>query len=234
MSIGDWGGAWWTWLSQMSATLPNPQTDTTGALAHQNNSGPVFFVPGNFGGATTRSFSVPAGKPLLFPILNYAVIQYPVPLENQMIADFNTATPTSLSATIDGAPVPNLTSHLETSGVFSMGHAVPGTYGPGFETPGFPGDPACSGFTPDLLCPSISTGYYLMLELSPGNHVISVDGSMTWPVPVDPTYFPTGGQVSIDTAVTSNIDAVPEPASALLILPGLLGMAAIRRKLTRS
>jgi hypothetical protein len=73
------------------------------------------------------------------PFLNYAVIQYPVPFGNQMIAEFNTATPTSLGATIDGAPVPDLTSHLETSGVFSMGLAVPGTYGPGFETPGFPG-----------------------------------------------------------------------------------------------
>ncbi len=233
-SIGDWGGAWWTWVSQMSDTLPNPQTDTTGALAHQNNSGPVFFVAGNFGGTTTRSFSVPAGSLLLVPVLNFSIIQYPVPLENQVIASFNNATPTNLTATIDGAPVPNLTSHLETSGVFSMGHAVPGTYGVDFETPGFPGDPACPGFTPDLLCPSIATGYYLMLELSPGQHVISVGGSMTWDLPVDPIYFPTGGQLSIDTAVTSNIDAIPEPACALLILPGLLGIAAIRRKQAQS
>ncbi len=91
-SIGDWGGAWWTWVSQMSDTLPNPQTDTTGALAHQNNNGPVFFVAGNSGGTNTRSFSVPAGKLLLFPVLNFASIQYPVPLENQIISNFNSAT----------------------------------------------------------------------------------------------------------------------------------------------
>jgi hypothetical protein len=230
-SIGDWGGAWWTWVTQMSDTLPNPLTDPTGALAHQNNNGPVFFVAGNFGGMNTRSFSVAAGRLLLFPLLNYDALQYPVALENQLISNFNTAIPTSLFATIDGVPVPSLASHLETSGVFSMGHAIPGTYGFDFLTPGFPGDPACPGFTPDLLCPSISTGYYLMLELSPGKHVISVGASMTWDIPVDPTYFPTGGQFSIDTAVTSNIDAIPEPASALLLVPGLLGVCTLRRRL---
>jgi hypothetical protein len=158
----------------------------------------------------------------------------PQGLENQMIAEFATATPTNLTATIDGVPVPNLISHLETSGVFSMGLALPGTNGPAFGTPGFPGDPACPGFTPDLLCPAIATGYYLMLELSPGEHVITFGGSMTWGVPVDPTYFPTGGEVSIDTLTTSNIFAVvPEPASALLVLVGLLGISVMRRQFRR-
>jgi hypothetical protein len=77
-SIGDWNGGWWTWVSEMP-TSGNP-FDTNGALAHQNNNGPVFYVVGNSGGVSTRSFSVLAGKPLLFPLVNYSVVQYPVAL----------------------------------------------------------------------------------------------------------------------------------------------------------
>src|SRR3954470_4456879 len=68
-SIADWTAAWWTWVLQ-APVVTNPLLDTTGHFANVNNNGPVFFIAGSQGGAVTRSFSVPAGKPVLFPLIN--------------------------------------------------------------------------------------------------------------------------------------------------------------------
>ena len=230
--IADWTEGWWTWASQFPA-VGNPFDDPTGAMANANNNGPVFYVAGTFAGTATRSFTIGAGTPLLFAMSNLAAVQFPVALENDIVAAFYAGS-ANLTATIDGVPVANPTSYAETSGVFSMGHAIPGSYGEAvFETPGFPGDPACPGFTPDLLCPAISMGYWLMVNLPPGEHVITTGGTVTFDLPDDPTYFPGGGQVTIDTLTTDIIDvAIPEPGSALLLFPAVLGVSL--RRLRRS
>jgi len=227
-SIADWTVGWWTWLLQFP-TVGNPLDDQTGALATANNNGPVFYVAGTAAGPVTRSFSVNAGTPLLFAMANVIPVQWPVSLENQVVADFYAATP-DLVATIDGLPVPDLTSYAETSGVASLGDAVPGSLGEAFETPGFPGDPACQNFTPDLLCPAISAGYYLMVNLPPGEHIITTGGTVTFNLPDDPTYIPGGGTVTLDTLTTDIIDVIPEPASGLLLLSALIGTRYCRRR----
>jgi hypothetical protein len=225
--IADWTVGWWSWVLQFPA-VGNPLDDTTGALATVNNNGPVFYVAGTGAGTATRSFTVGTGTPLLFAMANILPTQWPVALENAVVASFYAATP-SLIATIDGVPVPDLTSYAETSGVSSLGHAIPGSLGETFETPGFPGDPACPGFTPDLLCPVISAGYYLMVNLPPGEHVITTGGTVTFNLPDDPTYIPGGATVALDTLTTDIIDVVvPEPASALLVLPAIFGISLCR------
>jgi len=50
--------------------------DPTGEFCHVGQSGPVFFLAGNFGGTTVRHCTVPAGKALFFPILNYFWVQF--------------------------------------------------------------------------------------------------------------------------------------------------------------
>ena len=64
--LGDLGAAG---SSRSKVVRGNPLTDTTGAFAHVNNHGPVFFVAGAFppfGPATVEgSFSVEEGMPLL-------------------------------------------------------------------------------------------------------------------------------------------------------------------------
>ena len=161
---------------------------------------------------------------------NLAAVQFPVALENEIVTNFYAGT-ADLTATIDGSPITNLTSYAETSGVFSMGHAIPGSIRETFETPGFPGDdPAhCGTFTSDLLCPSISMGYWLMVNLPPGEHTITTGGTVTFDLPNDPTYFPGGGQVTIDTLTTDTIDVlVPEPGAVLLSLPWFSGILLLR------
>jgi hypothetical protein len=187
-SVSQWTGDWWTWALQSPADQ-NPVLDQTGAFANVNNNGPVFFIAGDFGGTVERSFSVPAGKPLLVPLLNYVDAEGPgitptIPgwkgsfkaEVNKVLAGFqngdgpNGVQPgvSSLFATIDGVPVENPQSHLEKSGFFSMGPVQPGSL---IESLGI----AAAG---TVLSPAKSVGYWLMITgLSPGEHTLEFGGT---------------------------------------------------------
>src|SRR5262249_30989177 len=73
---------WWQWVFSRPAidiggTNTNPVLDSTGAFAavgQENGIGPgdkSFFLAGTFGGAATRTVTVPADKALFFPINNF-------------------------------------------------------------------------------------------------------------------------------------------------------------------
>ena len=49
---------WWQWALGIPISS-NPISDPDGSFAQVNNNGPVFFVAGNFGGNTTRTFRHP-------------------------------------------------------------------------------------------------------------------------------------------------------------------------------
>jgi hypothetical protein len=63
-------GHWWQWALSIPAAI-NPVADATGEFAAVGQSGPVWYLAGNFGGTTVRTVTVPANKALFFPILNY-------------------------------------------------------------------------------------------------------------------------------------------------------------------
>jgi hypothetical protein len=76
-----WAQTWWQWVLSIPDNMPkapnplfdNPSTTTTfaGAAAAIGNTGPVFFLAGTFGsGSTTRTITVPYGKPVFFPVVN--------------------------------------------------------------------------------------------------------------------------------------------------------------------
>lgn len=70
MSYGDWSVAWW----QYALTFTNdvsPIMDTTGAQCNSGQKGPVFFLAGAGSGSATRVCTVPAGKALFMPIVNF-------------------------------------------------------------------------------------------------------------------------------------------------------------------
>lgn len=235
-SIAEWTEAWWTWALQAPAAS-NPLTDETGEFAQVNNDGPVFFIAGTLGGgAVSRSFEVPEGKPVLLPMINFfdtepAEIDPP---EATLADRENAATvvvagwldavePASLFASIDGNPVAGPDQYLEVTGFFSMGPTQAGSLVEAF------GVPAGAELTP-----SKAAGYWLMIDgLARGQHTLHVGGSSAGftPEPNCCTNFPIAA-FSQDNTLT--ITVVPEPASAILALSGLLVLLlAVRRQARR-
>jgi hypothetical protein len=228
-SIAAWTADWWTWAAQ---TSPSPLSDPTGAFANENNNGPVFFIAGNSGGTATRSFTVPAGKPILLPLINLFDIE-PSPqtdpatlAQRKLAADLviggwvNSVDTASLFASIDGNPVPSPANYLEVSDFFDMGLVQEGSYlASNFGLP-----------VGNETFPTKSAGYWLMItDLSLGSHELHFGGSSNgFDIPpncCDPGPFP-----AFSTEMTDTIVVTPEPASAWPMLSGLLVLSLATRK----
>jgi hypothetical protein len=160
---------WWKWALGFSNDNPNPFTDTTGALAGLNQDGHVFFMPGIAGpGSFSRTMTVPAGKPLLVPLVvtelstleGAGSTPTQVRSADKSFADLID----SLHATIDRMPVPDLFSHREVSPTFHFDAASNNPIG----------DPAGDSGIAE------ADGYWLMLPpMSPGTHVINAGGAVS-------------------------------------------------------
>lgn len=231
-SVAEWTAEWWTWAAQAPAAQ-SPIGDTTGAFANVNNNGPVFFIAGSDGlsGALSRSFEVPAGKPVLLPMINLfdtepAEIDPPTATlddrknaANIVVDGFvHAVDATSLFASIDGNAVANPAHYLVVTDLFSLGPTQAGSW---IESLGVPAGAE--------LFPSKAAGYWLMIEgLSPGPHTLRFGGSSVAFTP-GANCCTNGAFPAFSQDTTANITVVPEPASALLILSGLLGMLTLRR-----
>jgi hypothetical protein len=210
-TIGEWSASQWQWAVSFDTTMDNPFTDTTGAHAGLNQSGPVFYLAGTTGGSETRSFSVPAGLHILVPLLVAEIAEreldpdpaLPNPTPAEIRTEVNDLADLidELHATIDGVPVPDLFSHREDSPDFSM-NAAPN------NIVGLPvGD---SGV-------AVADGYWLMLEpMSIGETIVLNYG---------------GGidQFDFFVNVTATITFIPEPSTFLLAAFGVLGCGWRRR-----
>jgi hypothetical protein len=129
----------------------------------------VFFMPGvASSGSFSRTIRVPAGKPLLVPLVvvelstleGAGTTPTQVRSADKSFADLID----SLHATIDGVPVPDLFAHREVSPTF---HFV--------AAPNNPiGDPAGDSGIAE------ADGYWLMLApMSAGTHVINAGGTVS-------------------------------------------------------
>ena len=208
-TIAQWGEQWWTWVLGTPTTtadgFSNPQLDDTGASAHLGDvGGPVFFVAGNFGGSTERTFSAPQGQYFLLPLVNSVWI--PDPGETlQNAIDGNAVyinKVDSLHAVIDGVIITDVFDHRETttaaSGGFSFtvpdnGLVAAGTYGP-----------------------TAQDGYWLMLTLTPGQHTISFGG--------------TSDSFTNVYSVIDHINVVPIPAAVWLFGSALAGFGVFSKR----
>jgi hypothetical protein len=68
-SLDEWSAEWWKWALSFP-TPTNPLLDETGEHASQGDVGQVFFLAGTTGENATRSFSVPTGHHIFFPLVN--------------------------------------------------------------------------------------------------------------------------------------------------------------------
>lgn len=166
-TIGAWSGAWWQWAAALAP--PNdPFTDTTGASAGRNQSGPVFFLAGSTGSGI-RHFTVPANTYLLVPLfvgelsqleLSFSYTEAQVKQAAKQQADQIN----SLHATLDGTTIAQATlfTHREVSPAFSfvaVANNQVGIFAVGN-----------SGI-------AIADGYFLMLDPpAPGTHVLNYGG----------------------------------------------------------
>jgi hypothetical protein len=64
-----WTAKWWIWLMSIPTNV-NPAADSSGIHCAQGQIGPVWFLAGSTTGNAERVCSIPAGKSILFPLLD--------------------------------------------------------------------------------------------------------------------------------------------------------------------
>jgi hypothetical protein len=180
-SQAEWTANWWSHM--FSFGCDNfPLLDPDGSSAGLNTAGPVIFLPGNFGGTTTRTITVPHGKALLFPIVNVLWIYsacYEAAEEDEALANGTleayinsiidpvlSGADVSLSATLDNVAFNNLRNYRFTSNLydFEANPELADCFDP------------CLG-ADDLL--GLTDGYWLLLKpLSRGQHTLNFQGNV--------------------------------------------------------
>jgi len=163
-SYEQWAVAWWKWAIGAPATL-NPILDPTGKSCSVGQHGVVWFL----GGAPKpieRHCTLPAGRALFFPVVNYLHCREPddPPLTRAELE--TTVAPveqaTRLEVLVNGYPVTGLSRYLVTSPEFSVALPPGNIFGHRAGT---------------VVSPCLGKGYYVMLTpLAPGRHALVIRG----------------------------------------------------------
>jgi hypothetical protein len=174
LGYGEWSARWWQWAYGLPAP-GHPLFDETGADCAAGQSGPVWFLGGvfNVSGSAVRDLcTVPAGKAILFPIINaeWDNVCPPSTYTDAELRQFVTDainSVTALAADVDGVPIENLSAYRFAGPSFAVD--LP---------PGSLFDLFC-GTPPGHYSPFVPDGYYVMLTpLSPGPHTIHFTGTI--------------------------------------------------------
>lgn len=163
-SQAEWTQRWWQWASSFD-NEDSPVADRTGERCHLRQSGPVWFLAGTYGTQRTiRSCTVPAGKYLFFPLVNYVVyprggVQATTCESVTQNAKVVTDDVASLFIDIDGARGSSLETHrLASPGCFDLWARVAGGA---------------------KLYPAAANGYYVMLSpLKAGQYELNFGGAL--------------------------------------------------------
>ncbi len=62
-------GRWWTWAHSADDSV-SPVRDTTGEFCDHDQPDDLWFLAGTHGGTVQRTCRIPAGRPLVFPLVN--------------------------------------------------------------------------------------------------------------------------------------------------------------------
>ena len=154
----DWSRQWWTWAASFELS-GSPVADRTGRLCHLKQEGAVWFLAGTYDThRTIRKCTVPAGKYLFFPLVNY--VFFSPPEDARTCADVRKLVSkpmddvTSLVLEVDGKRLNGLEAHRLATGCFDLYERIGGS-----------------------TAVSASNGYYVMLKpLTPGTHTLNFGG----------------------------------------------------------
>lgn len=181
ITYGEWTARFWQWLHSIPKP-DNPAADPTGKNCGLKQTGPVWFLPGTFGGINERTCTIPAGKAILLSAINvmcsYAEHHLKTEPELRACAKADQDKVTATSIAVDGV---QLNPVRLQSPLFTV------TLPPNNAL----------GLKPQTT-PAISDGYWVFLQpLPPGNHTIHSSGSL-----VD---FTTTGTVNFASEIIDHI-----------------------------
>jgi hypothetical protein len=177
LTYGEWTARWWQWIYSMPEQ-DNPAVDETGEDCANNQSGPVWFLAGTFGGTVIRDCTIPSDKAILFPIMNVECDTATEPTfdtesELRACAKADQDSVVTKEVSVDGVNIANLDSFRFQSPLFNLT---------------FP-ENNVGGIAPQTT-KAISDGFWILLEpLPPGRHEIHSRGSLGDPTATGTTNF---------------------------------------------
>ncbi len=177
--LGRLGASWWQWIYSIPCDR-NPLLDETGAFQNRGQRGAVYFLAGSGGQTVVRNVTIPRGRFIFFPIVNYSN-SYPCPdpdfkpAPGQSLEDFLTQGAQEaidlvdfLSVELDNVALQNLTNNRGTSDLF--------TFRPATGLDGCLGDACLAGTRKQ----AVTDGYWMLLSpLSRGNHKLRIRGGVS-------------------------------------------------------
>jgi len=159
LSQEAWSREWWQWAGSFERS-GSPVADRTGERCGLAQSGAVWFLAGTYGTKRTiRTCTIPAGKHLFFPLINYVVGPRYVGSHTcdhaKATAASMTDGATSLVLELDGKLFKDVSTHRQaTRECFDLAERVGGG-----------------------VAPTAANGYYIMLRpLSRGTHTLNFGG----------------------------------------------------------
>jgi hypothetical protein len=167
LTYGQWTAKWWQWGYSIPKDI-NPAYDDTGKNCAQKQNGPVWFLAGTYGHAVNRKCDIPAGKAILFPILNSecSFAEFP---KLKTLSELRTCAKTiqdqvsSLKASVDGIPIPSLQEYRIQSPPFNFTLSQNNIL----------------GLAANVTTQAIADGNWVFLKpLSPGSHKITFRGGI--------------------------------------------------------
>ena len=169
-TYGEWTAKWWQWGYSVPKNI-NPAYDDTGKNCAQKQYGPVWFLAGTYGHPVERVCTIPAGKAILFPILNSecSFAEFPklkTLSELRMCAKTIQDQVTTLMASVDGVPILHLQEYRIQSPPFN------------FTLP----HNNILGMSANTTTEAVADGNWVFLKpLSPGVHKIIFKGEVQQP-----------------------------------------------------
>jgi hypothetical protein len=177
LTYGEWTARWWQWAFSMPEA-DSPLVDDTGENCANNQSGPVWFLAGTFGGAVTRQCTIPSDKAILIAIINVECDSATDPTfdtesELRSCAKADQDTVITKEITVDGVNIGNLDNYRFQSELFNL------TYP----------ENNIAGIAPQT-AKAISDGFWIMLKPLPaGSHEIHFKAALGNPTVAGTTNF---------------------------------------------
>jgi hypothetical protein len=162
LTYGEWTARFWQWLHSIPKA-DSPAADTTGKNCALKQTGPVWFLPGTFGGTNERTCTIPKGKAILLtPIevmCSFAEHHVKTEPDLRACAKADQDKVTSATITVDGIQVK---PYRLQSPLFTVTLVENNALGLKAQT-----------------TPALADGYWVILKPLPtGSHTIHASGSL--------------------------------------------------------